>query len=163
MIYRELKIEESDEFLEFLLKLDQETETMLLEVGERDSNREVFRKELEERLKNSFVCVAKEKNKIVGYISGDRLVYRRIKHSVYVVIGVFKSKRGRGIGKRLFEELINWSKENRVKRMELTVLEKNINAIKLYEKLGFEKEGLQRRGLLIDGQYENQYYMGKLL
>jgi len=39
----------------------------------------------------------------------------------------------------------------------------NIRAIALYENCGFEREGLKRHSLRIDGTYVDEYYMSKLL
>ena len=39
----------------------------------------------------------------------------------------------------------------------------NLNAIKLYEKVGFIKEGVKKNSLLVDGNYVDEYYMGKIL
>jgi RimJ/RimL family protein N-acetyltransferase len=41
-------------------------------------------------------------------------------------------------------------------------LEYNRRAIRCYEKCGFIKEGLDREGALIEGQYETDIYMGIL-
>jgi len=46
--------------------------------------------------------------------------------------------RKKGIGKKLFEEVIKFSKEKGIKRLELGVWEFNENAIKFYESLGMK-------------------------
>ncbi len=47
-------------------------------------------------------------------------------------------------------------------KVYLRVLEYNGRAIRCYEKCGFIKEGLDREGVLIDGKYETDIYMGIL-
>jgi RimJ/RimL family protein N-acetyltransferase len=47
--------------------------------------------------------------------------------------------------------------------MELTVMEHNQKGIRLYEKLGFEREGIKRCSVKIDGNFINEFYMSKLL
>ena len=47
-------------------------------------------------------------------------------------------------------------------RIELTVREDNGNAKALYERLGFEVEGLQRRAFRVDGEYADSYSMALL-
>ena len=47
-------------------------------------------------------------------------------------------------------------------RVELTVREANQNAINLYEKVGFAIEGLQRKAVKIDDEYENIILMALL-
>jgi RimJ/RimL family protein N-acetyltransferase len=36
-------------------------------------------------------------------------------------------------------------------------------AIKLYEKVGFHKEGIKEKSMLVDGKYIDEYYMAKLI
>jgi ribosomal protein S18 acetylase RimI-like enzyme len=44
----------------------------------------------------------------------------------------------------------------------LTVRENNTGAIKLYNKIGFETEGVQRHAVQVDGAYENLILMAVL-
>jgi RimJ/RimL family protein N-acetyltransferase len=44
-------------------------------------------------------------------------------------------------------------------RIELTVRTDNHNARALYERMGFEHEGLQRHAFLVDGQYIGSHAM----
>ena len=39
----------------------------------------------------------------------------------------------------------------------------NVRAIGLYQKFGFEIEGMKKDSLLIDGQYVDEYLMGLVL
>ena len=57
----------------------------------------------------------------------------------------------------------NWSKEVGISKLELSVIKENNNAQKLYKKLGFEIEGTRNNALIINGEYVNEYYMGKLI
>ncbi len=47
-------------------------------------------------------------------------------------------------------------------RIGLTVRENNTSAIALYEKMGFEQEGIHKNGVCIDGKYENHIFMALL-
>lgn len=38
-------------------------------------------------------------------------------------------------------------------RVAIGVVEKNINALKFYEKIGFKKEGIQEQGYYYNGEY----------
>ncbi len=48
-------------------------------------------------------------------------------------------------------------------KMELDVREDNPSAIRIYEKVGFLKEGIRTQGFFVDGLYKNLILMGKLL
>jgi RimJ/RimL family protein N-acetyltransferase len=68
-----------------------------------------------------------------------------------------------GIGTMLFKELEAWAKKNNKHRLELTVMENNPSAFALYQKIGFEVEGVKKDSLLINGEYINDIYMRKLI
>ena len=70
--------------------------------------------------------------------------------------------RDQGVGKALMTATLQKAKTKGLTRIELTVRENNIRAIALYEKLGFEKEGVHKNGVCIDGKYENHIFMALL-
>lgn len=46
--------------------------------------------------------------------------------------------------------------------MWITVHQHNLRAQTLYEKMGFVVEGVKRRGVYIDGQYEDRIFLALL-
>ena len=52
-------------------------------------------------------------------------------------IVVAPDQRGKGVGKALLNEVINWAKIKKLEYVELSVLTQNKNAIELYEKMDF--------------------------
>ena len=60
-------------------------------------------------------------------------------------IVVRKNKRKLGIGSLLLNEIIRFSKIHSAASITLEVNEKNIPAIKLYEKYGFKQVGLRKK------------------
>lgn len=87
---------------------------------------------------------------------------KRIKHTAYIVVGIREAHRGKGIGTKFFSELDLWAKENLISRLELTVMCPNVIAKHLYEKNGFEIEGIKKKSMLVDGVYVDEFYMAKL-
>ena len=79
------------------------------------------------------------------------------------MIGVRASHGGRGIGRRLLEELDRWAGEHGISRLELTVMATNERAFGLYCKLGYEVEGTRRAAMLVDGELVDELWMAKLL
>jgi len=77
-------------------------------------------------------------------------------------IGLLPEFRGKGIGRALMLRTIAAAFVFGITRVELTVREKNANAIGLYKNLGFEIEGLHRNAVCVDAQYENLYSMALL-
>lgn len=47
-------------------------------------------------------------------------------------------------------------------RVELTVFVDNEKAIKLYEKCGFEIEGMKKKAGIRNGEYVDEYMMGRI-
>ena len=111
---------------------------------------------------DDLLLIAVEDENIIGFLSAQRGIPRKIKHTAYIVIGIRKNFRGNGIGKKLFLELDLWPKENNVSRLELTVMCTNSIAKQLYEKNGFVVEGIKRNSIFMNGNYIDEYYMAKI-
>ncbi|MCS0543578.1 GNAT family N-acetyltransferase, partial [Aeromonas veronii] len=146
-------------------QVEMTSEFMLWEAGERKANTDQQRKMIERICSedNSTILVAEEKGQLIGYIMAIGGNARRNKHSVYIVVGILKDFRGKGVGVNLFEELEKWALTHKIHRLELTVVTRNVAGLALYQKMGFEIEGTKRDSLLIDGEFVDEYYMSKLL
>ncbi len=164
MLVRKVSENDAQAFLNMQLQLDHETKYMMYEPNERsnDVDRTLNNIRMSIQNNNLLLC-AVEEDKIVGFLSATKGSFQRNRHSAYIVIGLLEKARFKGFGRQLFEQLLLWAKEQSIIRLELTVLCNNPAAIALYQKYGFEIEGTKRRSLLIDGEYEDEYYMSKLL
>ena len=98
----------------------------------------------------------------MGYLSAEKGSLNRIAHSAYIVVGILSEYRGKGIGTEFFRRLDIWAEEMEVSRLELTVICENSVAKHLYEKNGFEIEGIKRKSVLVDGKYLDEFYMAKI-
>jgi len=78
-------------------------------------------------------------------------------------MGVLASHRGRGIGSRLLEATLNYSKKFGFTKVELKVYTSNAAAIALYRKFGFADEGLIRDYRRLDGTSFDCMLMAKHL
>ena len=76
-----------------------------------------------------------EKDKIIGFLLYS-LIYDRIEIEQFEVI---TKERGKGIGEKLLNYLIEKYKDSDIKNITLEVKEDNIAAINLYKKYGFKK------------------------
>ncbi len=162
---REITEDDAGPFLEMCRALDEETKFMLLEPGERTLSVEEQRERIQSLAdrENSTILVAEMDGQLVGYIYADGGRYRRNQHCAHIVIGVRAAYAGQGIGARLFEELIDWAGKHGLTRLELTVMTHNVRGVRLYQKMGFEIEGLRRRSLFVDGEYVDEYAMSRLI
>jgi RimJ/RimL family protein N-acetyltransferase len=100
--------------------------------------------------------VALNAGTVVGWCDVLPNRYRVIySHCGTLGIGLLPEFRGKGIGRQLMRRTIDAAFAFGLTRIELTVRERNANAIALYKSLGFEIEGLHRNAVCIEGQYEN--------
>ncbi len=163
MEIRKIQIEDANNYLNMLLNLDNETKFMMFEPDERPSDIKIIKNIIEKAIYgDDLILVATDKDNIIGFISVERGGYKRIKHTGYVVIGIREQYRGSGIGNKLFSELDMWSIENKVTRLELSVICSNTIAKHLYEKNGFKVEGIKKNAMIIDGKYVDEFYMAKI-
>jgi len=85
-----------------------------------------------------------------------------LKHTGSLGMGVLRSHRGRGVGRALLERTLADARAKGLTRIELAVGVDNERAKKLYEKFGFQVEGLVRRHMRVRGEYKDSYLMALL-
>ncbi|QAV27685.1 GNAT family N-acetyltransferase [Neobacillus thermocopriae] len=165
MIIREARLEDAQQLANLIQQVENESEFMLFEPGERKLTPEKQRTMIENisKQKNSTIFVAEDYEKLVGYLMAFGGNAKRNRHSAYLVIGILKEHRGKGIGTKLFRKLESWARERNIHRLELTVMTKNQAGIALYKKMGFEIEGTKKHSLLVNGLFMDEYYMAKIL
>jgi putative acetyltransferase len=104
---------------------------------------------------------------LVGMIKTSRMPSVQFQHVLWdLTVAVDPDSQGRGIGYRLFAELFANAATltPRVERIELVVREGLTHAIRLYERLGFRREGrFERRFRLSNGAYEADIPMALFL
>ncbi|MDO9512384.1 MAG: GNAT family N-acetyltransferase [Bacteroidales bacterium] len=164
MIIREIHEKDASEFLIFLQQLDEESKFLLYEAGERAESTSGIESYIRKiYASSSFLIIAEEDNKIVGFLSAERGIANRIKHCAYIVTGILKKQQGKGIGTLFFEKLDEWATKSHIHRLELTVMTHNNIAIHLYEKSGYQIEGIKKSAMKVDGNHIDEYYMYKLI
>ncbi|TCJ02318.1 GNAT family N-acetyltransferase [Cytobacillus praedii] len=146
------------------VQIDGETENMDREKGEGFIDAAGFEKLIHtdtESNRNLFL-VAEVRDRVVGFSRCEGNQLKRFSHKIEFGVCVIKEYWGYGIGKNLLKESISWADSNGLKKITLQVLETNDKAIKLYQKLGFEIEGILKKDkILSDGNYYNTIIMGR--
>jgi RimJ/RimL family protein N-acetyltransferase len=152
-------------YYELSLKLDKETTFRLYEAGERPYDPDLFFRETTDFLKNprNNIFVAEKNQKLVGYLQAIGRTPRRIRHVVSINTAILQAYTGQGLGGKLFGAVKEWARQNGIIRLDLSVMVNNIPAQKLYQKLGFVREGVKRGSMFVDGEYIDEYYMCKWL
>lgn len=150
---------------EVRVQIDGETENLDREQGEAYIDEAGFKqiiKEDSERANHLFL-VADVDDRIVGFSRCEGNQLKRTAHKVEFGVCVLKEYWGYGIGKKFLEECVHWADVNGIKKINLNVLETNQKAIKLYQKYGFEIEGILKKDKrLSDGNYYDTVLMGRL-
>ena len=108
-------------------------------------SRSMFASEL---AKASSICLgAFDEERLIGYIVNSRYV-----DAWHVMnVAVHPDYQRRGIATRLLERLFDLTRDDQRRGYTLEVRVSNLDAIGLYEKLGFERQGL-RRGYYTDNR-----------
>ncbi len=101
--------------------------------------------------------------KVVGIVGLDRNGLARLNHTATLSIAVHDDYAGRGVGSALLAAVVDvadrwWN----LMRLELDVYVDNLRAIALYERFGFEREGIFRAKAWRDGQYVDCLAMARL-
>lgn len=104
---------------------------------------------------NQLILLAFNHDDLIGVATVMGELDSPLKHIGEIGISILKEYWGYGLGTVMLEEIIVWAKEAGViKRLEIKVQERNTRALKLYEKVDFETEGIIRRGFLSE---DNEY------
>ena len=131
-----------------------------------------FTREGEERLleekrlsPKEFMMVAEVDGVLAGNCSVLSLgSMRRLSHRCEFAIALKKKYTGFGIGSIMMEHAFSLAKDMGYEQMELTVMEGNEAAMRLYERKGFRVEGRQYHAFKYDdGRYLDAFMMVKLL
>ncbi|SOC09460.1 RimJ/RimL family protein N-acetyltransferase [Ureibacillus xyleni] len=149
---------------EVRLQIDGETENLDRERGEAYIDEQGFIQLIKEDIEHihNLFLVAEVDGMVVGFSRCEGNKLKRTSHKVEFGVCVLKDFWGYGIGQNLLKESIKWADLNDIKKIYLNVLETNVKAIKLYEKYGFEVEGVIKKDkLLSDGNYYNTVIMGR--
>ncbi len=87
-------------------------------------------------IKKGILIVAEEKKEIIGFISGEFM----LGNVLWIdAITIKKEMRGRGLGKKLFNEFRKQCKKKKIKSVYLMAPKFNKNTVKFYESIGMKK------------------------
>ena len=147
-------------FLEMEARFD-----LLYEPGERQDDPQLVARAIAEfaTRPNCRYLVAESCGEIVGWLTLEGGRPRRRSRAAYLIISVRADRQGSGVGSALLREAMAWAEAAGLMRVELIVLVTNPEARRLYERFGFETEGLLRRYLVIRGEPVDANLMARLI
>jgi RimJ/RimL family protein N-acetyltransferase len=98
-----------------------------------------------QRYPDAAVFVAEDGDRIVGRLSLSRDPHPASRHVADLGLMVAASHRRQGVGTALLRQAVAWSRESRIRKLELHVFPWNEPALGLYESFGFVREGYRKR------------------
>ena len=103
--------------------------------------------------------VAIENGSVIGWCDITPMDGPTRAHRGGVGMGILPDARGQGLGRKLLLASLYAAAPLGLTRIELDVYDDNPRAIRLYEGVGFLREGTKRKAMLIDGTFKNLIMM----
>ncbi len=122
---------------------------------------ESFKPIFDELLKQNVVYIFSENGIDIGMFKLIPL-YHRSSHINYLGgLAIHPDFASKGFGKKMLSKILKIGQTKNLKRIELSVSTSNSNAIKLYEKMGFQFEGILKcyTFLKTENRYLDEQYM----
>jgi RimJ/RimL family protein N-acetyltransferase len=162
---REITPDDTAAYWELRQQIDRETEFLRFEADNYLQTTQRVRGRIELMLAtgNQTIFVAEDADQLIGFLWAAGGLYRVNRHRVHLILGVRQAYCRQGIGTRLLLACEEWAREQRLQRLELSVMAHNFPALALYGKQGFKIEGTAPYALCIDGNYIDLHYMSKVL
>ncbi|MFH1299816.1 MAG: GNAT family N-acetyltransferase [Planctomycetota bacterium] len=110
---------------------------------------------------NNAQYVAVLNDSVVGWADIVPISRQSMTHVGTLGMGVVSEYRGQGIGHQLLEKTIAHAWQQGLKRLELEVFADNEIAMKLYQKHGYQVEGVKRFARCLAGVYQDVVVMAQ--
>ena len=166
LLLREAVPDDAPKVLAYLNKVGGESDNLLF--GENgfpmSEDQERAFLERQQRAERSIMLAGFVGEEVVSISSVNALTAReRVAHRAGAAISVGKAYWGQGVGRKAMETLIDFAKSCGLEVLQLEVRSDNAPAIALYEKVGFEKMGLYKNFMKVNGLSFDAWYMNLYL
>jgi len=125
--------------------------------------RDRWQEEFERRWDDDYYALlasVDEEDRLIGHLTANG----RRGAAAEIGMAIIKEWRGRGVGSALMQACVDWAHERGIHKLALHVWPHNDAAIRLYEKFGFEREGVLRSHYRRrNGELWDVIVMGRLL
>ncbi|MGE0614601.1 MAG: GNAT family N-acetyltransferase [Bacteriovoracia bacterium] len=169
LVVRHLTAADAPAFLEFIERIPFESTHTMQYVGmpARDPEKVAARfLEASEAADSPEINLgAFDGERVVGYLSArpERPGHPWIKHVLVFGMMVRREYWGQGIGQRLLAVQEKFARQHGVCRLEGMARVANEHGMRLYRRAGFVVEGTRKYAAFIDGEYQDEYFIAKIL
>ncbi|QKE72574.1 GNAT family N-acetyltransferase [Arthrobacter citreus] len=114
---------------------------------------------------DNFIVGAFDEEELVGVAGFYQKRSEKMKHKG-TIWGMYVNPnyRGKGVGKKVLGQAIQHATQiEDILQIELAVISSNISAKKLYESVGFESFGTEKRALFVTGEFYDEDHMVKMI
>lgn len=164
VIVEEAQLSDAKALVDLLSQASQETDFVVAETILSQEDMEIF---LERHLEsvNEICLVVRVGKELAGVLNVSSTSSPQTNHIGDIFIAVQEKYWGYGLGSLLMEVALDWAYHTPViRRLELTVQDRNSRAVHLYEKFGFKIEATKERGAKTkDGEFLDVYLMSRLI
>lgn len=113
---------------------------------------------------NQIFVIAFINGEIAGQMNARASHKPRLRHACEIGISTRKHHWGKGIATEVLKYLIEWAQFNPViRKVNLRANVSNKKAIALYERMGFEHEGVHKRDFFLHGEFQDAVSMGLII
>lgn len=157
---------DAEEIVDMYGRMGLETDNLTFSVDDfyfTEEQERMFVSSLNSR-SNCLYIVALVDNRIIGNLSFVASQRKKLEHRGNMGVAVLKEYWGIGVGTALMEYFLKWVQTtDKIRKIDLEVVENNSRALNLYMKYGFKIEGRITRGMNLRGRFMDIYYMGKTI
>lgn len=164
-IIRAIEASDARSFIHLQEEIFQKTDFMYNMENELDLTVQQLRKDLVywKQLKNRTILLCILNGIFAGYAVVHGYKHSKAKHVASVRLAVKDEYQRQGIGSELMKAVEHWSLQRDISRLEASVMEHNDGALSLFNKLGFQQEGIRHNAIKLNDTFINEYSLSKIL
>jgi RimJ/RimL family protein N-acetyltransferase len=166
LIIREATKSDAKDLIDYLDKIAQESDFLTFGVGEMKislEQEEMFIENANQQ-DNALMALVIHDESIIGCVTFTGGIKPRLRHIGEMGISILEPYWGKGIGEKMIDYLVDWSKQTGIiRKIDLKVRADNVRGLNLYKKTGFVVEGTIIRDMLIDNKFYDSIIMGMLI
>lgn len=163
LIIREAYEEDAESIISFIKAVGDESDNLTFSGSEFNNTIEEEKAILRDHLEkeNQIFVIAFIDGEIVGQMNARASQKPRLRHACEIGISTRKKHWGKGIATEVLTYLQDWAVANSIiRKVNLRANISNKKAIALYERMGFEHEGVHQRDFYLHGKFQDAVSMG---